>query len=70
MSSDADTPPSPATMQQIVACAFSAPSGDNLQPWLVTWRDGVLSLAVDRNRDCSLYNFNYRASLIALGAML
>jgi hypothetical protein len=70
MSSDVGTAPSRATMQQIVACAFNAPSGDNLQPWLVDWHDGALSVAIDRNRDLSLYNFRYRASLIALGAML
>jgi len=70
MASDIGLGPSRATMEQVVASAFKAPSGDNLQPWLVDWRDGTLSVAVDRNRDRSLYNFRYRASLIALGAML
>ena len=70
MSSDLGTAPSRAAMQQIVACAFKAPSGDNLQPWLVNWHRGALSVAIDRDRDRSLYNFRHRASLIALGAML
>lgn len=70
MTADGAGAPSHATIQQIVACASCAPSGDNLQPWLVEWRDGALSVRIDRNRDRSLYNFRYRASLIALGAML
>jgi hypothetical protein len=70
MSLDDASTPNRATIQKVVAKAFSAPSGDNLQPWLVDWHDGVLSVAIDRNRDRSLYNFRYRASLIALGAML
>src|SRR5215831_13766175 len=70
MSPDIAAAPGRATIQQIVASGFSAPSGDNLQPWIVDWRDGVLSISVDRHRERSLYNFRYRASLIALGAML
>jgi hypothetical protein len=70
MTPEAASGPSAATVQQIVACAFKAPSGDNLQPWLVASRNGALVVAVDRSRDRSLYNFHYRASLIALGAML
>jgi nitroreductase len=46
-----------------------APSGDNLQPWLVNVSGDTITLTVDPARDRSLYNFRYRASLIALGAM-
>lgn len=55
---------------QILEAGVRAPSGDNLQPWIVR-RDGdTFHLAVDPERDQSLYNFRRRASLIALGAMI
>jgi hypothetical protein len=47
-----------------------APSGDNLQPWTVVLDQDSIRLSVDRSRDRSLYNFQGRASLIALGAMI
>ena len=48
----------------------AAPSGDNLQPWTVVVDQDSIRLSVDRTRDRSLYNFQGRASLIALGAMI
>ena len=56
--------------QQIVEAGTLAPSGDNMQPWVATWRGETLHLSIDPARDQSLYNFKYRASLIALGAMI
>ena len=60
-----------AQLQAILTAGAQAPSGDNLQPWLVA-RDGErgLAIAVDRTRDQSLYNYGFRASLIALGALV
>jgi nitroreductase len=69
MTSGADAPDSKA-MQEILARAYAAPSGDNLQPWVLEWQDETLFVSIDRIRDRSLYNFRYRASLIALGTML
>jgi len=69
MTSGADAP-DPKAIQEILTRAYSAPSGDNLQPWLVERRGDALFVSIDRNRDRSLYNLQYRASLIALGAML
>jgi nitroreductase len=60
----------PETLRKILDSGALAPSGDNLQPWIVEWRGDHLQLSVDRSRDRSLYNFRYRASLIALGAMV
>lgn len=54
---------------RIIESGARAPSGDNLQPWAVERSGHVIRISVDRSRDRSLYNFQYRASLIALGAM-
>src|SRR5688572_33305180 len=62
--------PSPEVARQIVESGTAAPSGDNLQPWLLTWRGDTLQVRVDRARDVSIYNFRYRPSHIALGAMV
>jgi hypothetical protein len=57
-------------LDQLLACGAQAPSGDNLQPWIVDVDGDEIRLLVDTSRDQSLYNFEYRASLIALGAMI
>jgi hypothetical protein len=61
---------SATVLQQIVDCGALAPSGDNLQPWIVTRTATGLRIEVDRSRDRSLYNAHYRGSLVALGAMV
>jgi len=60
----------PEIWSRILECGALAPSGDNLQPWLVTQRGDTLHVSIDQSRDRSLYNVGYRASLIALGAMI
>jgi hypothetical protein len=60
----------PEAARQIVNAGARAPSGDNLQPWVVRWDGGALHISIDPLRDRSLYNFQYRASLIAVGAMI
>src|SRR6476620_3096576 len=59
-----------ATRRRMLEYGAAAPAGDNLQPLLVDWRADTLHLAIDSSRDRSLYNFEYRASHIALGAMI
>src|SRR6187401_330285 len=61
---------SPEAARQIIESGTAAPSGDNLQPWLVTRRGDTLQVRIDRARDVSIYNFRYRPSHIALGAMV
>jgi hypothetical protein len=61
---------SPDTWRRILESGALAPSGDNLQPWKIGWEGDTLRLSVDTSRDQSLYNFQYRASLIAIGAMI
>src|SRR5579863_5637278 len=63
-------PVDPAAIGRILECGAMAPSGDNLQPWTVVAGTEAIGLSVDRSRDRSLYNFQGRASLIALGAMI
>jgi hypothetical protein len=58
------------TIERLIASGAQAPSGDNLQPWIVQVDGDVIHLSVDPSRDRSLYNFKCRASLIALGAMI
>ncbi len=53
----------------IVACATSAPSGGNMQPWRFEASAGRIRARVDRSRS-SLLDFRGRAALLALGAAL
>jgi nitroreductase len=58
------------TIRRMLESGARAPSGDNLQPWTMVVGEDSIHLSVDRSRDRSLYNFEGRASLIALGAMI
>ena len=61
--------PSPAEIRFVVACASSAPSGGNMQPWRFEARADVIRAWVDPTRS-SLLDFRNRAALLALGAAL
>ena len=61
---------SPDALRQLVESGILAPSGDNMQPWVLKWDGSRLLLSIDPMRDRSLYNYRYRASLIALGALI
>jgi len=63
-------PPTADALRKIVEDGSLAPSGDNLQPWHLDWQGDTVRISVDTSRDRSLYNFEYRASLIAIGAMI
>jgi nitroreductase len=60
----------PDDRRRILDSGVRAPSGDNLQPWIVDSDGQQVRIAVDPGKDRSLYNFQYRASLIAVGAMI
>ena len=53
----------------VVACATSAPSGGNMQPWLFEAEGNVLRARIDPARS-SFLDFRNRAALLALGAAL
>ncbi|WP_053226963.1 Rv1355c family protein [Solirubrobacter soli] len=53
----------------VAACATSAPSGGNIQPWRFEASGRVLRAYADPSRS-SLLDFDGRASLLALGAAL
>jgi molybdopterin/thiamine biosynthesis adenylyltransferase len=53
----------------VAACAGSAPSGGNMQPWRFVAQGSVLRAYVDPARS-SFLDFRGRASLLALGAAL
>jgi molybdopterin/thiamine biosynthesis adenylyltransferase len=53
----------------VVACASSAPSGGNMQPWRFQARANVIRAWADPARS-SLLDFRGRATLLALGAAL
>ena len=59
--------PSAEEMRFVVACASSAPSGGNMQPWRFDARSGAIRAWVDPTRS-SLLDFRNRAALLALGA--
>lgn len=61
--------PTPEEIRFIVACASSAPSGGNMQPWRFEAHAGVIRAWVDPTRS-SLLDFRGRAALLALGAAL
>jgi molybdopterin/thiamine biosynthesis adenylyltransferase len=54
----------------IVACASSAPSGGNMQPWRFEAESNVVRAYLDPARTTSLLDFRDRAALLALGAAL
>jgi molybdopterin/thiamine biosynthesis adenylyltransferase len=56
-------------IRYVVACASSAPSGGNMQPWRFEVDDDVIRASVDPTRS-SLLDYRGRASLLALGAAL
>ena len=61
--------PTPEELRFVVACATSAPSGGNMQPWRFEARSDVIRAWVDPTRS-SLLDFRGRAALLALGAAL
>jgi molybdopterin/thiamine biosynthesis adenylyltransferase len=61
--------PSPEEIRFVVACASSAPSGGNMQPWRFEAEGSVVRAWVDPSRS-SLLDFRRRAALLALGAAL
>jgi molybdopterin/thiamine biosynthesis adenylyltransferase len=64
-----DGAPSPEEIRFVVACASSAPSGGNMQPWRFEAEGAVVRAWVDPSRS-SLLDFRQRAALLALGAAL
>ena len=56
-------------MRFVVACASSAPSGGNMQPWRFQADGDVIRAWIDPARS-SLLDFRRRAALLALGAAL
>jgi nitroreductase len=75
----AEPPPMPPTgagdaptgeeIRYVVACASSAPSGGNIQPWRFDAEANVIRAWIDPARS-SLLDFRNRATLLALGAAL
>jgi hypothetical protein len=61
--------PSPEEIRFVVACASSAPSGGNMQPWRFGAQGNVIRAWIDPSRS-SLLDFRNRAALLALGAAL
>jgi molybdopterin/thiamine biosynthesis adenylyltransferase len=61
--------PTPDEVRFVVACASSAPSGGNMQPWRFEAQADVIRAWVDPARS-SLLDFRGRAALLALGAAL
>ncbi|BDT89119.1 Rv1355c family protein [Nocardia cyriacigeorgica] len=68
---DADrTEPDPADpVQRILACAQRAPSGGNVQPWMLSAEGDEIRLALDPSATTAM-DVGYRGSAVALGAAL
>jgi molybdopterin/thiamine biosynthesis adenylyltransferase len=54
----------------VVACACTAPSGGNMQPWRFETGAGVVRAWLDSSRTTSLLDFRDRAAYFSLGAAL
>ena len=65
-----DGAPSPAELRFIAACANTAPSGGNMQPWRFEASGSTIRARIDPERTTSLLDFRDRAALLALGAAL
>ena len=59
-----------AQIRQIAQAGLLAPSGDNCQPWRLTWDGQRLDFHFVQNLAESLYDVANLASLVSLGAML
>lgn len=61
-------------LNRLMSLATAAPSGDNCQPWRLEIEkigaSEVVSLFNDPTRDTSMFNFDQRASMVALGALV
>ena len=57
-------------MRFLVACATTAPSGGNMQPWRFVTGRNVIRAWLDEPRNTSLLDFRHRAAHFALGAAL
>ena len=62
--------PTPAELRFIVACASTAPSGGNMQPWRFEASGSTIRARIDPERTTSLLDFRGRAARLALGAAL
>lgn len=59
-----------AVIRKILEAAVYAPSGDNSQPWRFEVAGNTVKVLNIRERDRTLYNFKYRGSFVAHGALL
>jgi hypothetical protein len=57
-------------LEKILSLAVRAPSGDNCQPWRLTWCDRKLSIFHNEARGRHALNRNNHASYLALGCLI
>jgi len=63
-------PPAETALEQLLAAAVLAPSGDNTQPWhfVVKMAEGKIAVTLDEEKDPSPMNAGQRMARIAVGA--
>lgn len=54
----------------ILRAGVQAPSGDNVQPWIMGGEDTVINLSLDHQVDSSFFNVRQSASLLSCGAAI
>ncbi|MEV0434174.1 Rv1355c family protein [Nocardia sp. NPDC050413] len=64
-----DEPPPTDTIGTILACAQRAPSGGNVQPWILRGDDELIEIALDPT-DTTAMDVDLRGSAVAVGAAL
>ncbi|NKX88685.1 Rv1355c family protein [Nocardia coubleae] len=64
-----DEPPPADTIGAILACAQRAPSGGNVQPWILRGDDELIEIALDPT-DTTAMDVDLRGSAVAVGAAL
>ena len=57
-------------MDYIVRVGILAPSADNCQPWLFSWKEGELLIESDPQRTYFFYDVNQESTLITFGAVI
>lgn len=57
-------------IKKIIEAAVRAPSGENCQPWRIKLSEGKIELFNDPLKDTSLYNYDQKGSMVAIGAFI
>jgi hypothetical protein len=67
---DAENVVSYAELEDLIRLALRAPSGDNCQPWRLTWNDNTLAVFYEKNLGQHALSNNNHATWLSLGCFI